>query len=530
MINFRSWRVVILSKVYVAIALVIAAVFSPLALSFVPVLLLLWYLYLWRWPIAAVTNLLTEYFMFFAVALLFTPQVGPFFSLLMALPVLLLINHSLQETAELLTYQDTRYTRRPTSIFLTLLLIAILVLGAAGLLGSLILLLSGAIVIIYFGVLAAVVLCQLPSKPVVEEQVKQRMVAGSRAHLDIKLTVKTKTGGLLFLESLCEWVKVGPNILSLKQNNLVVKVSLSPILSGPSIVKLKGQALDRWGLIQVNFELEPIRLYVIPRARYAAWLARRYLAATKPGALPLISNIEALRPIYGLRRGVEYYGSQLYQPGDSLKNIDWKHSLKYNELVSKEFAEFHGQPAVVLINLAVGNAEEADKLSYNIIVTAISLAQENIPAALAAYNHESVKITTPTLQSRELVLKSLQVAQEMIIFINPVRYLNPPDVARLRANMSRIRFVENKASSVLGQLLQLEYKNLNNNAKLNPATKALTEAFGKVDKQSNIIIISHRNHDAEALAFHIFNFSRKGNAVISVGQRTKERVSSIHRY
>jgi len=140
---------VVFSKIYVAIALVIAAVFSPLALSFVPVLLLLWYLYLWRWPIAAVINLLTEYFMFFAVALLFTPQVGPFFSLLMALPVLLLINHSLQETAELLTYQDTRYTRRPTNIFLTLLLIAILVLGAAGLLGSLTLLLSGAIVIIY---------------------------------------------------------------------------------------------------------------------------------------------------------------------------------------------------------------------------------------------------------------------------------------------------------------------------------------------------------------------------------------------
>ena len=518
MISLRSWGVVVFSKIYVAIALVIAAVFSPLALSFVPVLLLLWYLYLWRFPIAPVINLLTEYFMFFAVALLFTPQVGPFFSLLMALPVLLLINHSLQETAELLTYQDTRYTRRPTNIFVTLLLIAVLMLGVAGLVGSLTLLLSGAIIIIYFGVLVAIVLCQLPSKPVVEEQVKQRMVAGSRAHLDIKLTVKTKTGGLLFVESPYEWVKVDPNILSLKRNDLVVKVSLSLGLSGPSIVKLKGQAVDRWGLIQVNFELEPVRLYVIPRARYAAWLARRYLAATKPGALPLISNVETLRPIYGLRRGVEYYGSQLYQPGDSLKNIDWKHSLKYNELVSKEFADFHGQPAVVLINLAVGNAEEADKLSYNIIVTAISLARENIPAALVAYNHESVRIATSTLQSQELVRKSLQIAQEMVAFINPVRYLNPPDVARLRANISRIQFVESKASNVLGQLLQLEYKNLSNNAKLNPATKALTEVFGKANKQSNIIIISHRNHDAEALAFNTFYFSRKGNAVINIGQ------------
>ena len=46
--------------------------------------------------------------------------------------------------------------------------------------------------------------------------------------------------------------------------------------------------------------------------------------------------------------------------------------------------------------------------------------------------------------------------------------------------------------------------------------KALTEAFTKVDKQSNIVIISHRNHDAEALAFNTFSFARKGNAVINV--------------
>jgi hypothetical protein len=529
MISLRSWGLVIFPKIYVAIALVIATIFSPLALSFVPILLLLWYFYLRRWPITPTINLLTEYFMFLAVALLFTTQVGPFFSLLISLPVLLLINRSLEETAELFTHRDTRHARRPTSIFVTFLLIDILVLGAAGLLGSLTLLLSGAIVIIYLGVLVAVVLRQLPSKPVLAERAKQRMVAGSQAHLDIKLTAETKIGGLFFVESPYEWVQVSPNILSLKQNDLVVRVSFSPSLSGPSIIKLKGQATDRWGLIQVNFELEAIRLFVIPRARYAAWLARRYLAETKPGTLPLISNVETLRPIYGLRRGVEYYGNQLYQPGDSLKNIDWKHSLKYNELVSKEFADFHGQPAVVLINIAVGSAEEADELSYNIIVTAISLAQESIPAALAAYDHESVKLTTPTLQSQELVLRSLQIAQQMVSIINPVRYLNPPDVARLRANLSRIQFVDSKASNVLGQLLQLEYNNISSYAQLNPATKALTEVFGKTDKQSNIIIISHRNHDAEALAFNMFYFSKKGNAVIDVGQHVEGRVSGTNR-
>ena len=48
-------------KAYVAAALVVAAILSPLALSFVPALLLLWYVYSWRWPINATVELLTEY-------------------------------------------------------------------------------------------------------------------------------------------------------------------------------------------------------------------------------------------------------------------------------------------------------------------------------------------------------------------------------------------------------------------------------------------------------------------------------------
>ena len=505
-----------LLKTYIVVALTATAVLAPLALSFVPILLLLIYLYLWRWPVSAVITLLRDYFMYFAIAILLLPVVGNPFSFLIALPVLLLINYDLEEAAWLMAYRETAYRRRPTSPYLSLSIIAILTLGVSLLLGSLSLLLASATIISYLAVLGILVLRYLPLKPVAETQLQLRMVSGAKDQLDIVLNSQVKIGGLLFLESPHEWLNVSPNILSLGAKKLVVKVSLSPTLSGPSIIKLKGQATDRWGLIRVNFELEPIRLYVIPRARYAAWLVEKYLAGTQMGTLPLISNMAALKPTYGLRSGVEYYGSQLYQPGDSLKNIDWKHSLKYNELISKEFIEFLGRPAIVLINLAVGDAEEADKLAYNIIVTAISLARENIPTALAAYDHEGVKVTTQALQPRQLVLQSLQVAREMGTFIHPIKYLNPPDIERLRANMSRIRFVESKATKVLAQLLQLEYKSLSNAAKINPATKALREVFAKVDKKSNIVVISHRNHDAEALAFNTFSYNRKGNTVISV--------------
>jgi len=37
------------------------------------------------------------------------------------------------------------------------------------------------------------------------------------------------------------------------------------------------------GLTRTTFEIEPLTLNVIPRARYADWLANKYLSGTKPG-------------------------------------------------------------------------------------------------------------------------------------------------------------------------------------------------------------------------------------------------------
>ena len=509
-------RRVLLLKAYVAVALVIAMVLSPLALSFIPLLLLAWCMYLWWRPITAIFDLMTDYFTFFAVALLFTAAAGDFLAFIIALPVLVLINHSLEQAAPTLSYRETRYVRYPTTVGITLISILLAVLVVSLLLGSLSLLLASIALLVYFGLIGMVIVRRLPVEPVAMAPIQQRMVAGTEEILHVKLTKRTNIGGRLFLESPDEWVRVSPRVLSFKEKELVIGLSLSPTLSGPSLVRLETYATDRWGLTQVRFILEPVQLHVIPRARYAVWLANKYLAETKVGALPLVSNVSAIKSVYGLRRGVEYYGNQLYQPGDSLKNIDWKHSIKYNELVTKEFTEFHGQPAVILINLAVNSAEEADKLAYKTVVTAISLAAENIPAALAAYNHEGVRLITNVLQPQELVTRSLRVVTEIVTVGSQTKYLNPPDVSRLVANMSRLRSVESGASRVMLALLQLEYRNLVSEAGQNPASRALSAVFARVDRQANIVVISQRNHDAEAISFNMFSFARKGNAVITV--------------
>jgi len=515
--NFRAWTATLLLRAYAAIALIVAAVFSPAAFSVAPIMLLVWHLYLWWRPLKPALRLLTDFFLFFAIALSLTTRLGPFISLVISLPLLALVTLDLQETAASPMRLGSGFRRSPTRIGVALPAVAFAALGVSWLLGSVALLLTSAVAIACLGVLFAVVLRRLPGKPVEETQVHQRMVAGTRSELEMRLTSKTTIGGLVSLESPYHWLKVSPTSLPLKDRTLTVKMSLSPPLSGPSLVRIGGRATDRWGLIQVRFDLEPVQLHVVPRARYAAWLARKYLAESRPGgSLPIVSNVTTLKPLYGLRRGVEYYGSRPYEVGDSIKNIDWKHSWRYSEIIVKGFGEYHGQSAVVLANLAVSNAEEADQIAYKIIVTALSLAGESIPAALAAYDHNEVRLTTSLLEPRQLVVQALRLAMEIVTVTNPERYLAAPNVARLRANMARTRSGKSDASLILARLLQIEYWNLRRSARRNPATSALQSALAKADRQSNIVVISQRNHDAEALAFDTFRYTRKGHAVISI--------------
>jgi hypothetical protein len=512
---FKNIRFIL--KSYTVLALIVAAVRSPLAFASIPILLLVWFLYQWRWPTSQLIDYLTQYFIFVAIALVFMPIVGLYFALLIALPQIAAIDIKLRDIGRVTVPDASSRKRSITNIGIVTLSVTIGVILIGLMVWSMTLLLACGIILVYFLSIGLIIWFRLPSPAVIGETAQLRVIAGREAQSDVVLKRASKLKGMLFLQSRYQWCKIVPNaFIPLGANEISIKASVTPTLAGPTDIKIDGCVIDPWGLSQVRFEINLVKLVVIPRARYADWLARKYLTGAKFGWLPLISNVGSIRPQYGLRRGVEYYGNRMYQPGDSLKNIDWKHSVKYNELVSKEFFEIQAQPVIILINLVANDAEETDKLAYNIIVSSLSLAQDGIPAALAAYDDNGVILTTSSLIGQELAVRSLEIVKEIITKESATKSLNPPDVSHLRANIRRLNDTESRPAEALRDLLQIEFKSLSINAKSNPCTAALDEVMTKMNQQSTVIVISNQNHDAEALAFNLYTLTVKGNTVISV--------------
>ena len=112
--NISNIRVIL--KIYTAAALIVAAVWSPLALAFIPIVLLVWFLYQWRWPSSHLVDFLTQYFIFFATGLLFSAIVGPYFALLIALPQVASIDLKLRDIGRITLPDEGSRTRSITNI------------------------------------------------------------------------------------------------------------------------------------------------------------------------------------------------------------------------------------------------------------------------------------------------------------------------------------------------------------------------------------------------------------------------------
>jgi uncharacterized protein (DUF58 family) len=274
--------------------------------------------------------------------------------------------------------------------------------------------------------------------------------------------------------------------------------------------------------------LEPLDLYVIPRAKYAEWLAMKFLGQAMMQPASTSTALLSSTTLRSTSRSVEYLFSRPYQPGDSYKDIDWKHLCKLNEFIVKEYSDAQELVTIIAANLTVKDAEEADNLAYSLITLALTLAKVTVPTALAAYNHREVLLTTNAADPKDVLKTTLKLAQSITSVSPQKRFLDPPDVRKLKKIKSQLEQVNTISAQRLIELLQLEDDAIQKEASSHPATRALSKTAARVPPPAVIAVLSNHNHDAEALLVTLHKLEKQGYRTMKVeSDLSPKLISSI---
>ncbi|MBI4266914.1 MAG: DUF58 domain-containing protein [Chloroflexi bacterium] len=433
------------------------------------------------------------------------------------LPALYLVDASLRQHTQTMKAEGGEKAGRFTSrTFMSLIVSALAVLLAAFVLGNRALLFTAVVFALYLGGIWLGLFLAIPTRPFAVETVWRRVIAGGGVDVPQYLTSRAKTELQARISPVESWVGVIPNSFVINKSQRVeFTCNLNPPLSGPSHPELRISALDPRGFIRVTQVIRPVALGVIPRARYAEWLASRYLEQAKAGGLEATGLPP--RAVIIPRRGIEYHDSRRYQAGDHLRDIDWKHTIKLNQLIVKEYVDAGKQAAILGVNLSVADAEAADKLAFSLVTAALTLAREGVPTALAAYNEQRVVLTVAFTDPREILKQTLSLVKEIRLVEFPRRYLEPPDFGKLGRNMAQLKRVASEPAQRLLKILDFEYQAMQSAAKGHPAMVALSLLSERTPAATIIVLVSQLNHDAEAIQVAAEKLARREFTIIPVG-------------
>jgi uncharacterized protein (DUF58 family) len=462
--------------------------------------------------LSVVLESLLQYLLY---AVLPSPAAQRLIAVIAVLPVIYLLDCYLRQNAGTMTIAHGERDRSITAVSRALFAASLCMVLVSLITGSMVLLFTAVALILYLLVALVRALYIVGRFPLDIPLVKKRVIAGATASVSLCVTNRTAAGLYVLLSPVDSWVAITPRRLAVDTDGVQLDVVLTPPLAGPSRPQIRMSVIDPWGIVQVDRVIKPVELHVIPRAKYAEWLAMRYLEQTGTGATMATAPLTEVVPKQV--SGVEYFDSRDYQPGDSLKHVDWKHTLKLNQIIVNEYAEAGGQASIIALNLLVTDAEEADKLAFNLITTGLTLASESIPAALAVYNRREVVLTTPVIDPREMLKKLLVLVKDLTSVEFAHRFLQPPDIGRLRRNVALLERAVSQPARQLLDMLRFEYSAVEEAARAHPATLALLRVSGRVPPPAVVVLVSPLNHDAEALLVATEKLSNRGFTILRIG-------------
>ena len=367
-------------RVYLVIILLLAVLLSPLLQLGVALTLLVIQLYSAYKPPKASLNLVIVVATIFFAPFALQSLLGETFAVVLMFPALFLLDSNLKEYSLTQNFYFSKIGRTSTNTLKSLELCFGIALLSAIILSSLTLMLTGTVLLIYLAATLIYTYRHVPLNALKESKTWSRTIVGDTDSKLINIKANTRIPVKIFLSPTDSWVKLTPNNLTLT-NQADITLQFTPPLAGPSKISVQASIVDSRGLIVTNQIIQPINLHIIPRAKYAKWLANKFLKQTSQGT-GLMTDVTRLLSKAG-KFGVEFHNTRPYQPGDSLRDFDWKHTYMLGQLIIKEFSESQGNVGIIIADLTAKNAEDADLLAYNLVMSALTLAREALPAAIA---------------------------------------------------------------------------------------------------------------------------------------------------
>jgi hypothetical protein len=423
------------------------------------------------------------------------PDLG---ALLLILPLILMIGPLLRENARHDIVKDIRKPVTITMPAVTLLSVSFAMILIGIILPSISLFFTALLLFLYLATALGYALKITAGSALSTAPLKERMFSGDtrRTRFEVKANGPFRLYAAIIPEA--SWIEVAERCIEISETPTPVEVAFTPPLSGPASPAFCMAFSDLWGLVRSSTILQPLKLDVIPRSKYARHLAQKFLSGTGAGTAP-----EAILPLAtSIRRsrGMEYLSSRDYQPGDRLKDIDFKHSLKLGRTISKDFSSTGGMTCILLANLSAPSEQAADTITYTLICSALTLAYESIPTALALYNRIGVLEITAVRNPRDILRRVLAITPDIDIIPATPRHLASPEIKRLKHNIDLLSQSSSPVASRLIELLNYQFDTFKLNAADHPATIALNRMLLTVKAPALILLASPPDEDIEAWA------------------------------
>jgi uncharacterized protein (DUF58 family) len=422
----------------------------------------------------------------------------------LALPGLPWFEFTLRSTSEatpdevwpLLRVTDQRYVT-PQAVSLMLSLLAVALVGT--LTGHLSLAGSSALVLVFVGALAVISFTRIAPYSLTVQAPTVRVLARSTFEIAVSLHPRMRFTAHILVDLDDAWASISPSRFVGKTAPVVVRVRLTPPLAGSKTLLAHTRCVDPWGLIVTAQQVQLAHVVVIPRATYAAHLARGYLAQTAGGNDALAALPQMQEGTRAAQRGLDYYGARRYEPGDPLRDVYWKHTLKLRQLVVKERRSPQGEAVILAVNVWASTADDLDQTAYSTVVGALTLAREDVPMVFAAYTDEAIVSVTPVLSPRQAVLHALHLVGAMRQVARPTRVLQPAQLARLRRRVERLLASHASPAMRLARVLQFEYRAHVTRAQQHPGYEAVLRAADHLLSPAALLVTSSGPDDPEAI-------------------------------